>query len=165
MFRRTGIREDSRSLDAAVDSAIETCGGDAQAAVRALIVTNNYLEAEVKRLAEAVSSGFTRELKIKGREQSAVQRSSDHQAGSWRDIEDRFPYSVDLVPPEEGFPETVEDQIAHFLERLSGRYDQFVDLRGDHLFVRYCFAHEQDATAFHAAFTGAAVASRLKMAG
>ena len=161
----TEIAEDSRSLDAAVDAAIETCGGDARAAVLALIVANNYLEAEVKRLAEAVSSGFTRELKIKGREQSAVQRSSDHQAGSWRDIEDRFPYSVDLVPPEEGFPETVEDQIAHFLERLSGRYDQFVDLRGDHLFVRYCFAHEQDAAAFHAAFAGAAVTSRLKMAG
>jgi hypothetical protein len=91
----TDIAEDSRSLDAAVDAAIETCGGDARAAVLALIVANNYLEAEVKRLAEAVSSGFTRELKIKGREQSAVQRSSDHQAGSWRDIEDRFPYSVD----------------------------------------------------------------------
>jgi hypothetical protein len=161
----TDIAEDSRSLDAAVDAAIQTCGGDAQAAVRALIVTNNYLEAEVKRLAEAVSSGFTRELKIKGREQSAVQHSGDHRAGSWRDIEEQLPYSVDLVPPEEGFPEAVEDQIAHFLERLSGRYDQFVDLRGDYLFVRYCFIHEQDAAAFHAAFAGAAVTSRLKMAG
>ena len=161
----TDITEDSRSFDAAVDAAIQACGGDARAAVRALIVANNYLESEVKRLAEAVSSGFTRELKIKGREQSAVQHSSDHRAGSWRDIEDRFPYSVDLVPPKEGFPETVEDQIADFLERLTGRYDQFVDLRGDHLFVRYCFVHEQDATAFHAAFTGAAVTSRLKMAG
>jgi len=159
------IAEDSRSLDAAADAAIETCGGDARAAVRALIVANNYLEAEVKRLAEAVSSGFTHKLKIKGREQSAVKHSSDHRAGSRPDIEDRFPYSVDLVPPEEGFPETVEDQIAQFLERLSGRYDQFVDLRGDHLSVRYCFIHEQDATAFHAAFSGAAVTSRLKMAG
>jgi hypothetical protein len=160
----TDIAEDSRSLDAAVDAAIQTCGGDARAAVRALVVANNYLEAEVKRLAEAVSCGFTRELKLKGGEQSAVQYSGDHRAGSWRDIEDRFPYSVDLVPPEEGFPEAVEDQIAHFLERLSGRYDQFVDLRGDHLFVCYCFLHEQDAAAFHAAFAGAAVTSRLKMA-
>ena len=157
----TDIVEDFRSLDAAVDAAIQTCDGDARAAVRALIVANNYLEAEVKRLAEAGSSGFRRELKINGREQ----HSSDHRAGLWRDIEDRFPYSVDLVPPEEGFSETVEDQIAQFIERLSGRCDQFVDLRGDHLFVRYCFIDEQDATAFHAAFTGAAVTSRLKIAG
>ena len=161
----TDIAEDLRSLDAAVDASIQTCGGDARAAVRALIVTNNYLEAELKRLTEAVSSGFTRELKINGREQSRVQHSGDHRAGSWHDIEDRFPYFVDLVPPEEGFPEIVEDQIAHFLEGLSGRHDQFVDLRGDHLFLRYCFIHEQDATAFHAAFAGAAVTSHLKMAG
>jgi hypothetical protein len=161
----TDIAEDSRSLDAAVDAAIQTCGGDARAAVRALIVANNYLEAEVKRLAEAVSSGLTRELKIEGKEQSAFQHTGDHREGSWRDIEDRFPYSVDLVPPEEGFPETVEEQIAHFLERLSGRHVQLVDLRGDHLLVRYCFIHEQDAAAFHAAFASAAVTSRLKMAG
>jgi hypothetical protein len=161
----TDIAEHSRSLNAAVDAAIETCGGDARAALRALIVANNYLEVEVKRLAEAVSCGITREHNIGGREQSAVQHSGDHGAGSWRDIEDRFPYSVDLVPPEEGFAEAVEDQIAHFLERLSGRYGQFVDLRGDHLLVRYCFIHEQDAAAFHAAFAGAAVKSRLKMAG
>ena len=161
----TDIAEDSRSLDAAVDAAIETCGGDARAAVRALIVANNYLEAEVKRLAETVSSGLARELKIEGREQSAVQHSADHRADSWCDIEDRFPYSVDLVPPEEGFPEAVEDQMAHFLERLSSRCGQFVDLRGDHLLVRYCFIHEQDAAAFHAAFAGAAVTARLKMTG
>jgi hypothetical protein len=161
----TDIAEDSRSLDAAVDAAIQTCGGNPRAAVRALIVANNYLEAEVKRLAETVSSGVTRELKIERREQSAVQQAGDHRAGSWRDIEDRFPYSVDLVPPEEGFPEAVEDQIAYFLERLSDRCGQFVDLRGDRLLVRYCFIHEQDAAAFHAAFAGAAVTSRLKMAG
>ena len=160
----TDMAEDSRSLDATVDAAIQVCGGDTRAAVRALIVANNYLEAEVKRLADAVSSGFTRELKLKGREQFAVQYSGGHRAGSWRDIEDRFPYSVDLAPPEEGFPEAVEDQIAHFLERLSGRYDQFVDLRGDHLLACYCFLHEEDAAAFHATFAGAAVSSRLKMA-
>jgi hypothetical protein len=159
------IAEHSRSLDAAVDAAIQTCGGDARAAVRALIVANNYLEAELKRLAEAVSSDLAREPKVEGRKQSAVQHSGEHRAGSWGDIEDRFPYSVDLVPPEEGFPEVVEDQIAQFLERLSGRYGQFVDLRGDHLLVRYCFIHERDAAAFYAAFAGAAVTSRLKKAG
>jgi hypothetical protein len=161
----TDIAKESRSLDAAVDTAIQTCGGDARAAVRALILANNYLEAEHKRLAEVVSSGLTRELKIEGRGQSVVQHSGDRREDPWRDIEDRFPYSVDLVPPEEGFPEAVEDQIAHFLERLSGQYGQFVDLRGDHLLVRYCFIHEQDAAAFYAAFAGAAVTSRLKMAG
>jgi len=40
--------EDSLGLDAAVDAAI---AGDARAAIRALIVANNYLDAEVMETA------------------------------------------------------------------------------------------------------------------
>ena len=114
-----GSAEVSLALDAAVDAAIAACGGDAPSAVRALIVANNYLEAEVQRLAEAVSSGFTRGLNAKG-QQVFPQFKDDRK---WRqDIHSsRFPHSVDLVPPEDGFPDAVEQQIVQFLVPLFGR--------------------------------------------
>jgi hypothetical protein len=40
--------------------AIAACGGDARAALRATLVANAYLEAEVERLTEAISIGFAR---------------------------------------------------------------------------------------------------------
>lgn len=40
------------SLEAEVDEAIATCGGDVRAALRATLVANAYLEAEVERLTE-----------------------------------------------------------------------------------------------------------------
>ena len=45
-------------LEAEVDAAIATCGGDARAALRATLVANAYLEAEVERLTEAIPTGF-----------------------------------------------------------------------------------------------------------
>jgi hypothetical protein len=159
----TGMAEDTRSLEAAVDAAIKTCSGDARAAVRALIVANNYLEAEVNRLTEAVSSGFTRGYK--GKESRALAHPYDHRSTSRLEIDTRFPHCVDLVPPEDGFPEVVEQDIARFLEHLRGAYELVVDLRGDDLVERYCFAREQDAAAFHAAFAGVAVTSSVKRAG
>ena len=47
-------------LDAEVDEAIRMCGGDVRAALRAALVANAYLDAEVERLTEAVSTGFAR---------------------------------------------------------------------------------------------------------
>jgi hypothetical protein len=47
-------------LEAAVDEAIAACGGDARAAVRALIVANNFLESEMAELKKAVSHAYTR---------------------------------------------------------------------------------------------------------
>ena len=156
---------ESLSLSAAVDAVIETCGGNAREAVRSLIVANHYLEAEVERLAKAVSVGFARGQRTKREGKPMAQQFSDERANFWHDIEDRFPNFVDLVPPEDGFTEAVEDEIARFLEPLKGKYDQFIDLRGEQLSVRYCFAQKQDAEAFHAAFAGAALRSRFRMAG
>ena len=51
---------DNAGLEAAVDQAIAACGGDVRAAVRALIVANNYLENEVAELMKAVSHAYTR---------------------------------------------------------------------------------------------------------
>jgi len=47
-------------LEAEVDEAIATCGGDVRAALRATLVANAYLEAELERLTEAISTGFAR---------------------------------------------------------------------------------------------------------
>jgi len=47
-------------LDAEVDDAIALCGGDVRAALRATLIANAYLEAEVERLTEAISTGFAR---------------------------------------------------------------------------------------------------------
>ena len=47
-------------LEAEVDEAIATCGGDARAALRATLIANAYLEAEIERLTEAISTGFAR---------------------------------------------------------------------------------------------------------
>jgi hypothetical protein len=46
-------------LEATADQAIAACGGNARDAVKALLVANEYLEAEVQELA-AVSSGYAR---------------------------------------------------------------------------------------------------------
>ena len=47
-------------LEAEVDEASAICGGDIRAALRATLVANAYLEAEVERLTEAISTGFAR---------------------------------------------------------------------------------------------------------
>ena len=52
--------EEDGGLEAAVDQAIVACGGDMRAAIRALIVANNYLESEVAELMKAVSHAYAR---------------------------------------------------------------------------------------------------------
>jgi hypothetical protein len=52
--------DEDGGLEAAVDQAIAACDGDMRAAIRALIVANNYLESEVGELMKAVSHAYTR---------------------------------------------------------------------------------------------------------
>jgi hypothetical protein len=52
--------EQDDELEAAVDQAIAACGGDPRAAVRALIVANNFLESEIAELKKAVSHAYVR---------------------------------------------------------------------------------------------------------
>jgi hypothetical protein len=52
--------EQDNGLEAAVDQAIAICGGDTRAAVRALIIANNFLESEIAELKKAVSHAYTR---------------------------------------------------------------------------------------------------------
>jgi hypothetical protein len=52
------IAEDD--LEGAVNQAIAACDGDLRATIRALIVANNFLEAEVGELMKAVSHAYAR---------------------------------------------------------------------------------------------------------
>ena len=52
--------DSAEALEAEIDEAISLCGGDVRAALRATLIANAYLEAEIERLTEAVSSGFAR---------------------------------------------------------------------------------------------------------
>ena len=47
-------------LEAAADQAIAACGGDAREAIKALIVANGFLEAQVDELRASVSAGYAR---------------------------------------------------------------------------------------------------------
>jgi hypothetical protein len=44
----------------ATDQAISACGGDARDAVKALIVANEFLEAQMEELRADVSKGYAR---------------------------------------------------------------------------------------------------------
>jgi hypothetical protein len=46
---------DADELEAAIDKAIATCGGDLRLTIRTLIVVNNYLETELSEMMKAVS--------------------------------------------------------------------------------------------------------------
>ena len=48
------------ALETAVDQAIAACDGDMRAAIRALILANDFLEAEVGELMKAVSHAYVR---------------------------------------------------------------------------------------------------------
>jgi hypothetical protein len=47
-------------LEIAIQEAIVLCDGDVRAALRAALVANSFLAAEVERLTSSVSLGFTR---------------------------------------------------------------------------------------------------------
>jgi hypothetical protein len=47
-------------LEFAADQAIAACGGDAREAVKALIVANDFLEAQLDEVRTKVSTGYAR---------------------------------------------------------------------------------------------------------
>ena len=47
-------------LETATDEAIAVCGGNARDAVKALIMANEFLEAQVEELRADVSKGYAR---------------------------------------------------------------------------------------------------------
>lgn len=53
-------RSDAERLEAAADQAIAACGGDMREAVKALLIANEFLEAEIEA---NVSRGYLRGVK------------------------------------------------------------------------------------------------------
>lgn len=56
----TKTPSDADRLEVAVDQAIAACGGDVRAAIKALIVANEFYEAEYGKLVAKVSRGYAR---------------------------------------------------------------------------------------------------------
>jgi hypothetical protein len=60
----SAVREQStppaEDLETAADQTIAVCGADAREAVKALIVANDFLEAQIAELRAAVSTGYSR---------------------------------------------------------------------------------------------------------
>jgi hypothetical protein len=73
-------------------------------------------------------------------------------------------HCVDLIPPPEGFPDSVEEEIIQFLERCSGTFDLCGEVATGDAFIRYCFEHSANAEAFHARFAAAAEKAVFKKA-
>jgi hypothetical protein len=65
-------------LEVALEQAVAICDGDVRAALRAALVANSFLAAEVERLTQAVSFGF-----LRGR--SPARRASE-KLDHWREI-------------------------------------------------------------------------------
>jgi hypothetical protein len=51
---------DNDGLEAATDQAIAASGGNARDAVKALLITNEFLETQIAELRAAVSNGYAR---------------------------------------------------------------------------------------------------------
>lgn len=53
-------QSEEERIEAATDQAIEVCGGDLRGTIRALILANEFLEAEIE---QKISHGYTRGLR------------------------------------------------------------------------------------------------------
>jgi hypothetical protein len=58
-------QEQFPELETAVDQAIAVCDGEARAAVRALIIANNYLIQELEYVWQLVSPGYSRQKRTR----------------------------------------------------------------------------------------------------
>ena len=74
----------------------------------------------------------------------------------------KHPHCVDLIPPPEGFSDSVEEDIIQFLERCSGTFDLHGEIANADAFISYCFEHAADAEAFHTKFAPVAEKAILK---
>jgi hypothetical protein len=60
MLPSPNLQSETNRLNEAADQAIAACGGNARGAVKAPIVANEFLEAQVRELHAAVSNGYAR---------------------------------------------------------------------------------------------------------
>jgi hypothetical protein len=57
---QTSNIDQAAQLEIEVQEAVDLCGGDARAALRATLIANAFLQSEVERLIATVSTGFAR---------------------------------------------------------------------------------------------------------
>lgn len=62
-------QQDEDELEAATDEAIATCGGDARAAVKALLIANGFLEDKLETAVPAISYGYSKGWHARRREE------------------------------------------------------------------------------------------------
>ena len=65
-------KEREFDLDTATTQAIDACDGDLRAAVRSLIVANNYLTQELEYVWHLVSPGYSRQKRTRRRSTGAA---------------------------------------------------------------------------------------------
>jgi len=83
----------------------------------------------------------------------------------WRqEVSAKFPHHVDVVPPPMGYSRREEEEIMSFLESRVGTFDLFGAIADGTPFIRYCFEHAADATAFRERFDPANETAALKRA-
>jgi hypothetical protein len=58
--RAVSEQSEEADLEADVDIVIAACGGSERAAIRALLIANEYLSAEAERLRASQSAGYVR---------------------------------------------------------------------------------------------------------
>ena len=69
----------AEELEREVDEAIALCGADIRAALRAMLLANAFLDAEVERVTRAVSIGFARG-------KMSLSRQASEKLDHWRKI-------------------------------------------------------------------------------
>jgi len=65
-------KETEFDLEAATAQAIDACDGDLRAAVRSLVVANNYLTQELEYVWHLVSPGYSRQKRTRRRSTGAA---------------------------------------------------------------------------------------------
>jgi hypothetical protein len=58
--RNDATASEPDAYEQAIDEVVATCGGDVRGAVKALLVANEFLEAELKASQDATSAGYSR---------------------------------------------------------------------------------------------------------
>jgi hypothetical protein len=70
--KESEFRESEFDLEVAIEQAIAACDGDLLAAVRSLIVANNYLTQELEYAWQLVSPGYSRQKRTRRKSTGAA---------------------------------------------------------------------------------------------
>lgn len=126
-------------LERDIDTAIEACGGDMRATVRALLLANAFLESELTRATAKASAGYTR----KGQNERRLGAAQIHHA---------WPHQI-VIPSSRCRSDDYHRMYA-FCLRLSLAPHGHAMLRQADGGAIFCFALKADAEMFRSRFGG-----------